>query len=308
MEIVTQMQSSAISCQTYAVALGTFDGIHLGHQAVIAHAVERARATNAKSAVFTFSNHPLTIIDPKKCPPLISTYEDKVRLIAAMGVDVLYMVPFDQDLLHLSPQDFICELLKIFTPGCIVVGPNYTFGYCGKGTPLLLQQVGKERGFTVEVQPAIAIEGQLVSSTRIRNSVAAGDMLIANKLLGRPFRLTGTVVPGDQRGRKLAAPTANLQVDVHQVLPMDGVYVVYAILGSQRLPALANIGTNPTFMVSERRIEVFILDFAGDIYGQTLAVDFLCYLRAEITFPDASQLQEQIVSDIAAARKIFCSK
>jgi riboflavin kinase/FMN adenylyltransferase len=215
MKVITSMESS-YHFSGVSVALGTFDGIHLGHQKVINRAVAFANQSGGKSAVFTFENHPLSVLAPHQCPPLITSLAEKERLLAELGVDILCQVPFTQDLLRLSPLEFVDKLLSVLSPSFIVIGPNYSFGYHGSGTPELLSQIGKEKGFAVEVQEAVYIDGHMVSSTSIRQSVSRGEVEHAAKLMGRQFRLSGKVIHGDKRGRTLGFPTANIQLPVEQ--------------------------------------------------------------------------------------------
>lgn len=304
MKVFTRMES-ANNIERVAVALGTFDGVHLGHQKVICRAVELARQSGGKSTVFTFANHPLSILAPHNCPPIIISSPEKQRLLIELGVDILYSVPFNKALLRQTPVQFIDNLLALFSPSHIIIGPNYSFGYCGQGTPELLQEIGEEKGFQVEVQKAVYLDTHMVSSTAIRTSVAQGDIEQAARLMGRPFCLSGIVIHGDKRGRTIGTPTANIQPEPEQLLPSDGVYLVYAILGTKRLPALANVGNNPTFANQNRRVEVHILDFQSDLYGQELRVEFCRRLRGENVYPTIRELQERISIDIAEARTFF---
>ncbi|MDU4959856.1 MAG: bifunctional riboflavin kinase/FAD synthetase [Sporomusaceae bacterium] len=288
-----------------AVALGTFDGVHLGHQRVIGRAAACAKRTGAKSVVVTFGNHPLSILTPGHCPLLITAAAEKERLMAELQIDVLCRIPFTGDLLRLAPRVFIDRLLSVFLPAAIIVGPNYSFGYRGLGTPELLTEIGREKGFSVHVQEAVDVDGSMVSSTSIRHYIGSGDVSQAAKLLGRPFRLAGKVVDGDKRGRTLGFPTANIALPPEQLLPGDGVYAVYALIDGQRLPALANIGSNPTFLQQTRRLEVFILDFQSDLYGIELGVEFSRRLRSELTFTSVEALTERIALDVAEARAYF---
>lgn len=291
-----------------AVALGTFDGVHVGHQRIIGQAVALAHRAGTVAAVFTFSNHPMTVLHPEHSQVLLATQADKERLLAALGVDVLAAVPFDAALFTLSPAAFVREVLVAkFNPRWVVVGPNYTFGARGRGTPAVLTELGRQCGFTVAVQEGVYVNGVMVSSTVIRQRISRGDVADAAKLLGRPPHLKGTVIAGEGRGRRLGYPTANLSVPADLVLPGDGVYAVKATLDGQRWYAgAANMGTNPTFGHEQRRLEVHLLDFAGDIYGRTLTVQFIQRLRDEIAFTDAAALKAQMAVDITQIRKL-CS-
>lgn len=302
MKVITQLES-VDNIARVAIALGTFDGVHLGHQRVIGRAVECARRVGGKSVVFTFANHPLSILAPAQCPPLITSLAEKERLLTEMNVDILCRIRFSDDLLHLTPHAFIDKLLLVFSPSAIIIGPNYSFGYRGSGTPQLLQQIGNEKGFSVQIQDAVYIDGQMVSSTSIRQCIGSGNVRQAAKLLGRPFTLFGKVIDGDKRGRTLGFPTANIDLPAEQLLPGDGVYLVYALLGRRRLPALANIGNNPTFKNQSRRVEVFILDFQGALYGRDIGIEFNHRLRPEQTFASVEALKERIALDVSEARR-----
>lgn len=304
MEVITHMGHS-VKLSNVSVALGTFDGIHLGHQKVIGRAVALARGQGGTSAVFTFENHPLSILKPGHCPLLITSIADKERLIAKLGIDVLYCVPFNISLLKLTPVEFINQLSDLFTPTHIVVGPNYSFGYRGSGTPELLADIGQKRGFKVEVQDAVYVDGQIVSSTRIRESVSQGNVEQAAKLLGRPFQITGEVVHGDKRGRTIGFPTANIITPPDQLTPSDGVYAVRAFIDGKPRSALANVGSNPTFKNQMRRIEIYVLDFAADLYGQNLQLEFCRKIRDEITFSGINELKQRIMLDVDEARQFF---
>lgn len=304
MKVFTRMESSGI-CHPTSIALGTFDGIHLGHQKVIGRAVDLAKRAGGKSAVFTFENHPLSIIAPEKCPALITSNEDKEILLSALGVDILYRVPFTSDFVQLTPLLFIDRLLSLLSPAHIVVGPNYTFGYRGSGTPELLKDLGEQKGFQVEVQEPVSIDGQMISSTSIRQSVSQGDVDIAHRLMGRPFSVRGKVVHGDHRGRTLGFPTANLEIGDQMLLPGDGVYAANALFADTVVRALVNVGNNPTFSNQIRRVEVYLLDFIGDLYGKILTVEFCKKMRSEQTFSDIRELQTQIELDVVNARRFF---
>lgn len=290
------------SYPTIAVALGTFDGLHIGHQQVIGGAVDWAKKNNGVSAVFTFSNHPLSVVLPEICPPLIYSNEVKACLLDKMGVDILFNIPFTSELLQLSPEMFIDILHTNIEPKQIIIGPNYSFGYKGKGTPEMLQLAGEHLGFGVEVYPAVTKNGLIVSSTAIRNHLAAGRIEEASALLGRQYTIYNmTVVSGQRRGRQLGYPTANLALPPGLIIPPDGVYAVRIRYGHQLYTGVANIGSNPTFTDQSRRIEVHILDFSQDIYQQTLDIVLFKRLRHEIRFDSPELLKQQIALDIEQA-------
>lgn len=306
METITRLEDLAGRFNHTAVALGTFDGVHIGHQRIIAQAVELAAKNNSASVVFTFANHPLEVISPGQSPPLIVTPEYKAELIAALGVDLLVTVPFTETLLRLAPEEFIRDLAEKLRPDYIVVGPNYTFGRGGAGTPETLKAAASRHGFEVVVPSARYAGGRLVSSTAVRRLVLAGKVDEAALLLGRPLRFGGLVETGDGRGSRVVGfPTANLAAPPGRLIPGDGVYAARILLDSGCYQGLVNIGDNPTFKVGSRRIEAFILDFTGNLYGKFVTMEFLAKLRDEITFSGAEELKRQIAADIAAARSHF---
>lgn len=305
MEVYTRLSDIRGRFVNSAVALGTFDGVHVGHQQIIRTAADCARKTGGASIVFTFSNHPLSVIDPDRSPPLLITAAYREELIAALGADALLSVAFDRSLLELPPAAFIDLLVDNLRPACVVVGPNYSFGHRGAGTPEMLALAGRERGFEVIVPPAVELEGTIVSSTLIRQFVLAGDVAEAAPLLGRPFRVSGTVNRGEGRGRTLGFPTANITAAAGQIVPADGVYATYVHIDGESFRGVANIGANPTFRGKARHIEVHLLGFSGNLYDRTITVDFLAKLRDERTFADAEELKAQIARDIAAAEQYF---
>lgn len=288
-----------------SVALGTFDGVHVGHQQVIGQAVKLARAYSGTSVVFTFSNHPLSIVAPERCPLVLLSEQDKAALIADMGVDILVSIPFTPQFLQLTPEDFIALLAMRLRPLHVVVGPNYTFGYRGLGTPEMLCQAGKTYSFEVQVPDAVTINGRLASSTLIRQLIASGEVEEAATYLGRPFWLTGTVVQGDRRGRTLGYPTANVELNDKMAAPADGVYAVTVESDQNCWYGVANLGCNPTFGTANRRLEVFLFDYRGDLYGKSLRISFYSHLRGEIRFANSDLLIQQIQQDIQNAQRYF---
>lgn len=298
MEVLTQITNLSNRYSGIAVALGTFDGVHIGHQQIIKRAIELAKKSGGTSAVFTFSNHPLSIIAPERCPLQVITPEYKIEVIRELGIDVLLNIPFTPELLTLPPTAFLDLLQENLNPSYIIVGPNYSFGYKSAGTPKVLKSAEQQYGFKVEVHPAVYLDDKLVSSTAIRQKIMEGDVSGAARLLGRKLRIEGEVTTGQKRGRKLGFPTANLVTDPGLAIPADGVYAVYAHVEGITYRGVANIGNNPTFPDLERHVEVHLLDFTGDIYSKTLIVDFVHRIRGEIAFHNADELKEQIQADI----------
>lgn len=305
MKVFTQIENIRHQAPVF-IALGTFDGIHIGHQAIITRAVKQAKERNCASAVFTFSNHPLSAIDPERCPPLLVTNQEKIDLIAGLGVDILFNVPFTTEFLRLSPLHFLNKLVSSINLRHVIVGTNFTYGHRGAGTPALLKKFGAKHGFTVDVVGMVDVDGVIVSSTSIRQLVADGAVKQAANLLGRRVSITGRIIEGDKRGRELGFPTANLAIPQGLSVPADGVYAVY-VQDEQGLHfnGVANIGNNPTFTRQTRRIEVHILDFDRVIYGQQLKIQFIDRIRGEVAFNDIDQLKQQMAADIEFAQKIF---
>ena len=305
MEIVTQLTALNVKYPGITMALGTFDGIHLGHQQIISQAVDLARQINGTSVVFTFSNHPLSIVAPERQPLQLVTQEDKAELIAELGVDILLTIPFTPEFLQLSATDFIRLLLENLSPKHIVVGPNYYFGYNRSGTPEMLQQAGKKNGFDVNIHPIVYLKNTIVSSTLIRKMISAGKVEQASFLLGRQFKIKGLVIHGEKRGRTLGYPTINLEISNELVLPANGVYAVTIDIGRIQYNGIANIGTNPTFNGIQRHLEAHILDFAGDLYGTTVTVTFLQHIREQQKFSSADELKMQNGQDIKGAKHYY---
>jgi riboflavin kinase / FMN adenylyltransferase len=274
------------------VAIGTFDGVHLGHQAVIDDA----------DTVLTFDPHPLEVLHPAALPKLIMPFSVKRDVIEGLGVRELVVIPFDADFAMRSAEDFIEHVLvEKLTAERVSVGENFRFGAKAKGDPAML---GQHPEFETRVVPLVEVDGETVSSTRIRALVAAGDMVGARHCLGAPFMVEGEVVPGDQRGRELGFPTANIVPDDRLAIPGHGVFAAFA----NGVPAAVNVGIRPTFESGRGvLIETYLIDFDGDLYGQNLRVAFVERLRGEKRFPDAEQLIAQMHEDVEDAKRVCAS-
>lgn len=290
------------------VAIGVFDGVHLGHQDILGRAVEHARRLRASCAAVTFYPHPEVVLRPRSAPRMLTSLERKAALIAGLGVDELVVVRFDKEFARLSPAAFCGQVLsERLGAREVFVGENFRFGQGAAGSPADLREYGGAHGFRV-VSVGLAEEsGEVISSTRIRKLLARGEVAEAARLLGRPHRLGGTVVSGAGRGRVLEAPTANLEPERHLAMPRRGVYLTLASMdGAGTWPSLTSVGTNPTFENDDRiRVETLLLDFAGDLYGARLQVDFLERIRNQRTYADAASLAERIKEDIRIARAYF---
>ncbi|GGR70236.1 MULTISPECIES: bifunctional riboflavin kinase/FAD synthetase [Micromonospora] len=287
------------------VTIGVFDGVHKGHQATIGHAVARARELGVKSVVVTFDPHPAEVVRPGSHPAVLTEPARKAELIEALGADVLCVVPFTPEFSRLPAEAFVHDILvEHLHAALVVVGDNFRFGHRAAGDVALLERLGRTFGFGVEGAPLVAEAGTVFSSTYIRSCVDAGDVAAAAAALGRPHRVEGVVVRGDQRGRELGYPTANLLTHRYAAVPADGVYAARLVRrGGEPLAAAVSIGTNPTFSGRERRVEAYALDFTGDLYGERLALDFVAHLREQRTYDAIEPLVAQIAEDVERTRR-----
>ena len=288
------------------VGIGVFDGVHLGHQQVIRQSIADARRHEARAVVVTFDRHPNAVVAPSRVPPLIQSNAQKLRTLEALGVDVTWLIRFDEKFSRQPGELFVrrlhAELGHLLS---VSVGSEFTFGHKRSGTVALLQQLGRDLQFDVHGLAAVALDGQVVSSTRIREAIRRGDFDAADQMLGRTYALDGPVVRGDQLGRKLGFPTANLDIS-GRILPPNGVYAVHAKAAGQSHRAVVNVGVRPTVTGKlMQRVEAHLLDFDGDLYGQELEITFAQRLRDEQKFASLEDLKNQIASDIATARRWF---
>lgn len=288
-----------------AVSIGFFDGVHLGHRAIVDRAMDNAVAHGLRSVVVTFDRHPMQIVNPDKVPPLLMTTPRRARTLADIGPDVVVVLAFDERLRRMSPEAFIAQVLRSSLDARhVVVGANFRFGHRAAGDVDLLAEVGARDGFTVDGVELLTVDGEPISSTRIRAALGRGAVDEAARLLGRPFVIDGTVVHGDHRGRGLGYPTANLAIDDSVVVPAPGVYAgVLEHPDGRRLPAVTSIGTNPTFNGANLRVESFVLDFDEDLYGLPVAVDLRRYLRGQRRFNDVNELVAAMDGDVREARR-----
>jgi len=289
------------------LAIGVFDGVHLGHQQIIRQTLADARQHDALALVVTFDRHPNAIVAPDHEPPLIYPLPQKIRAIEAVGADALLLIEFTRAFSEQSGETFIRGLAHdLGRLQSICVGADFVFGHKRSGNVLLLRQLGSELNFHVHGMAALALDGTVVSSTRIRSAIQSADFDAASQMLGRAYSISGTVVAGDQLGHKLGFPTANLDV-TGLVLPANGVYAAHVTTNSSTHLAVLNIGVRPTIESGkhERRFEVHLLDFTSELYGAELEVEFLTKLRDEMKFPSLDALKAQIATDVAAAKRCF---
>ena len=284
-----------------AVAMGMFDGVHVGHASIISRAVELAKLNKGTSMVLTFSNHPLSVLSPEKMPLMIGNRALRRSIVESLGIEVMIELPFSKEFSKITPEDFLTLLEEKVAPQYVVTGQNFTFGRFGKGNGRLLIREGETYGFKAEICPTVTVDRKAVSSTRVRELIASGDLENVNKLLGRSFIYISKVVHGDRRGRKLGFPTANLEIENHRAMLPNGAYAVNVSFNGKNYCGIANIGNNPTFNVNDRRLEVYIHDFNGNLYGQEIAVSFLKKLRDEQKFSSADELINQLRQDLQKA-------
>lgn len=310
MKVIRGVEELPPSGRHRVVAIGSFDGVHLGHRRIIERAVEESRATGGESLVLTFDPHPLTVLAPRDKPALLTTAGEKARLLEELGVELLLVLPFDNRLARMSPEDFSLHLLaRRIGVHLVMVGYNFTFGHQGAGDTELLGRLGRRHGYGVKVFPPITVDGEPVSSTIIRQYLAAGAVERAASLLGRYYSLPGRVEPGDGRGRELGFPTANLSWPDEKLIPGCGVYAVQVALeDGPCLPGVAHIGRRPTFGGGEVAVEVHLLDYRGHLYGRYLEVSFVEKIREERAFPGPAELVRQIRRDVESARRALIYK
>jgi len=288
-----------------AVTIGSYDGLHLGHQNIFERVKEKAASWGGQAVVLTFSPHPAKIFRLDVPLQFITPHPLKMELLASLGIDVTVNLPFTPDIYQMSADEFVREIIyRKIGPRMLAVGFNFTFGRGREGRADDLKRLGDPLGIEVDVVPPFRLGGEIVSSTLIRQLITEGDIAKANRMLGRPFMMLGTVIPGHGRGRTLGYPTANLTVGT-QIRPKGGVYVVRVHLDNAVYGGVMNIGTKPTFGDRDLAIEVFLLDFRGDLYQQELRVSLLEKLRDERHFPSPGDLVQQIDVDIRRAKEIL---
>ncbi len=308
MIVVRDVRELAGRCRRPVVALGKFDGVHRGHAKLLAAVLRLARREGAPAMAVTFDVHPDSLLRPHQVPPLLTTVEEKTDAIRAAGIGCLLYLEFTPSFAHLTAHEFAEDFLgRRLGARWVLAGETFRFGRNRGGDTDMLRRWGAALGFRFRAVPQATFGGEPVSSTRIRRVIAAGEMRLAAQLLGRPYSIAGTVEHGEARGRGLGAPTANLVLP-GKALPADGVYLARASVGrGEPRPALVNVGTSPTFGAGERRVEVHLLDFAGNLYGRRMRVHFERHLRPESRFPDAEALARQIRADVSRAERYFRS-
>jgi riboflavin kinase / FMN adenylyltransferase len=309
MQLVEGLEAlNNFSYQKPVLALGNFDGVHLGHQAIFRHAVARAREIEGTSMVFTFEPHPLRVLAPEKAPPLLTTFAQKMRLIAALGIDIGIRVAFNETFARQQPIDFIREVLcQSIGVHDLIVGYDFRFGHRRAGTTTLLQEQAAIYGYQVTVVPPITQENIVVSSSNIRQLLQEGQVAPAARLLGRPYSIEGEVVEGYRRGTTLGFPTANVR-SVNDIVPRTGVYAVRVVWKEQTYAGVANVGYNPTFGNQGLSVEAHLFDFSANLYGEIVRIEFVARIRDERKFASVAELAAQIAYDAQRARSIHAEQ
>ena len=306
MKIFDTLESISGIDQT-VIAVGNFDGVHKGHQEIINKAITNAEGSGIKSAVFTFSNHPRNVISGEKVLNIMYP-EDKITAFEKMGVDYLFVIPFTKEISMMSPDEYVDELLiKTFRMRQVCCGFNYKFGHRAAGDTKMLMEMSLEKGFGIHVIEPFRIDGQIVSSTLIREAILEGDMKTANKYLGRNYSIEGEVVVGNKLGRTIGFPTSNLIIDSNMVTPPSGVYITYSDYEGVRYPSITNVGFRPTIGEFDKNVETHIFDFDKILYGKNIKVEFVRMIRPEKKFDDIEKLKQQTTPPTQQAKAIHRS-
>jgi riboflavin kinase/FMN adenylyltransferase len=290
------------------VTIGVFDGVHLGHQRLVQRLVQEARASGRTSVVITFFPHPDVVLKGVTGRYYLTTPDERARLLLDLGVDLVVTHPFDDEVRHMRAADFVDRLRAHLNLSALWVGRDFALGYKREGDVDFLRAQGQIKGFEVEVVDLESgDQGMVISSTRVREALVTGDVAQMAVLLGRYYSVSGEVVHGDHRGRLLGFPTANLHVWEYQLLPSNGIYACWAYVEGRRLMAMTNIGIQPTFVGQDLKVEAYLLDFEGDLYGQTVRLDFVEWLRPEERFDSIDALIAQIQRDVDRGRELLAA-
>jgi riboflavin kinase / FMN adenylyltransferase len=287
------------------ITIGAFDAVHLGHQALIAHVIRRARQAQRESGLVTFFPRPAQVLFPDRVAQHISTPGERAALLEQMGLDFMALIQFTRELANQPAEEFIRLIVDHLRPAEIWVGVDFSFGRNREGNIDSMRTFGREMGFEVHVLSPVQWKGATISSSRVRELLAEGQVDEAAQLLGRYYSLAGEVVPGYHRGRSLGFPTANLEVRQERAMPRDGVYACFVRLGAERFPAVASLGVRPTFDNGARVLEVYLMDVEINLYGCDLVVEFVEWIRPELKFGSADELVAQMHDDVSTARRML---
>lgn len=309
MRVITDLSECPWPDQRAVLTIGAYDGVHLGHRAVIRQVRARAKELDALSVVVTFDRHPASVVRPESAPRLLTTVDQKIELLEGTGVDAVVIVPFHPDQARETPVDFVTRVLvNTLRAKAVIVGSDFHFGHMRQGNVTLLREMGERHDFSCE--PVVLIPradgvNEPVSSTAIRRALAGGEIDSATRMLGRPYEVRGIVMHGDERGRTIGFPTANVQIPAGMCMPSDGVYAgVYTRPDGTEYTCALNLGRRPTFYTDQgySLLEAYLLDFSGDLYDEAASVRFEAFLRSEKQFGGIDELKEQLVKDIEHAR------
>lgn len=297
---------SASIARPTILTLGVFDGLHLGHQLIMRTVVERARVTGAVPTVITFDPHPRAMLHPESAPPLLQTFDQKIEAFGVLGLEQTVVIRFDREFAQVRAEDFLREVVRDRLQAReVYLGRGFAFGHNREGNIELLQKVSRQLGFHAEEVPEVCLRGQRISSSRIRALLALGQVNLARRMLGRPYGVEGRVVRGQERGRSLGFPTANLRPQ-NRVIPRGGVYVTATLIDGDWRRSVTNVGTRPTFeTTTEPSIETYVMNWSGDLYGDVVRVRFLHRLRDESKFASVDDLKRQIEHDLNRAVNYF---
>ncbi|MCQ4921747.1 bifunctional riboflavin kinase/FAD synthetase [Tissierella carlieri] len=297
MEIIDLLNYNETRFNT-AIALGNFDGIHIGHQQLIKTMISKSKELGIKSSLLLFKSHTKTIVDNNR-PSMITNNKQKFKIAEDLGIDIIYLLDFDDKIMKLSGEEFVKDIIINKMNGkLLVVGFDYRFGYKASGDSNYLMELGKKHGIDVIVLDPVYENNEIISSSGIRELIANGNITDVLNILGRPYSIIGKVIPGKNRGNKLGFPTANIEPIDNYVIPKNGVYMTNTIIDNKRYISATNIGYNPTFNEDVLKIETYILNFEGNIYGKTLEIEFLDFLRDDIKFETKEDLIKQMKIDI----------
>ncbi len=287
------------------VALGNFDGIHIGHQALIKKTVDTAKKIDGTAVLFTFYPHPIKVVEKRREPFIIQTFKEKVKIAESLGIETVVCARFTKSFANMHPEDFIKDILidKLRVKS-VCVGHDYTFGKDGRGGIKTLREYANRYGFELSVIPPVKIDGIIVSSSRIREFLRVGNVKYANKFLGRPYKISGVVKKGDGRGASLGFPTANIYPK-NEIILKNGVYAAYVYVDSKKYKAAVNVGNNPTFKGVDKHIEVFIMEFNENIYSKKIEIEFVDFIREEKRFRKVDELIARIDKDIKIINNVL---
>jgi riboflavin kinase/FMN adenylyltransferase len=307
MKVITSKSFDEISTESAVVAIGSFDGLHQGHQEIIKKTVKIAEEKDISSGVFSFVPHPLQVLDPGSAPSFLISRKQKINILEDLGLDLYFEQEFTRNFSNIKFEKFVNDiLLKKLKVNHIVVGTDFRFGYDGRGDISALEHLATKNDFTVTGIGPIKENQRKISSTKIRNLIKKGKIDEVAKYLSRNFRLEGRVVSGAGRGRTFGVPTANLDLTANYVIPPSGVYACYAHLNDRRYKAIVNFGHNPTFDGENFSIEVHIFGLSQDLYDQIIEIELIEFIRSEMTFSSTEELLEQIESDILYTKNLLC--